>query len=189
MRGKDAFLGGSSSLYCEYPIDLNDIIEMVMIVKRSTRGCSWLRFGSHLSTLAHHIDGINLHRTSRRFPTSLPPAAAALWNISPAVRSLCQCLDLISGGVVLVLVPDEPRSAGFLSQKQRVVAVWRTTRNVVGVKTPRYSWPEGLEAVGDVKVWFTLVLELALGIVLGGVTGSMTSLRTDRGSLGFRYCS
>ncbi|KAI7232704.1 MFS general substrate transporter [Hortaea werneckii] len=85
-------------------------------------------------------------------------------------------LNFVWGVVFLLLVPDQPANARFLSHEEKLVAVWRTSKNLVGIKNPHFNRKQAVEAFCDVKVWLTTVLGLAPGIILGGVTNFMTSL-------------
>ncbi|RMY85031.1 hypothetical protein D0864_07409 [Hortaea werneckii] len=85
-------------------------------------------------------------------------------------------LNFVWGVVFLLLVPDQPANARFLSHEEKLVAVWRTSKNLVGIKNPHFNRKQAVEAFCDVKVWLTTILGLAPGIILGGVTNFMTSL-------------
>ncbi|KAI7460676.1 MFS general substrate transporter [Hortaea werneckii] len=85
-------------------------------------------------------------------------------------------LNFVWGVVFLLLVPDQPSNARFLSHEEKLVAVWRTSKNLVGIKNPHFNRKQAVEAFCDVKVWLTTILGLAPGIILGGVTNFMTSL-------------
>lgn len=78
--------------------------------------------------------------------------------------------------IFLLFVPDSPADARFLSHGEKVVATWRTSRNMVGVKTTQYKPSQILEAFLDFKVWCTTILGAAAGIIVGGVTNFMTAI-------------
>lgn len=85
-------------------------------------------------------------------------------------------LNFVWGVVFLLLVPDQPANARFLSHEEKLVAVWRISKNLVGIKNPHFNRKQAVEAFCDLKVWLTTILGLAPGMILGGVTNFMTSL-------------
>lgn len=85
-------------------------------------------------------------------------------------------LNFAWGVVFLLIMPDEPARARFLNHEQKVVAVWRVAKNMVGLKEPHSKRCQVYEAMTDPKVWIITLLGLGIGIPLGGVTTFMSSL-------------
>lgn len=73
-------------------------------------------------------------------------------------------------------IPDTPANARFLSHKQRVVAIWRVSKNMVGIKTKQFNYPQVWEAVLDPKVLALTLIGAITGIINGGVSNFASSL-------------
>jgi MFS family permease len=86
------------------------------------------------------------------------------------------CVNFVWATVFLLLTPDSPTTAKFLTHKQRVVAVHRVSENMVGVKTKQYKPKQILEALTDAKVILLFLMGLASGIINGGVSNFASSL-------------
>ncbi|KAK3676950.1 hypothetical protein LTR78_003155 [Recurvomyces mirabilis] len=78
--------------------------------------------------------------------------------------------------VFLLFMPDSATNAKFLSHKQKVVAVDRVSKNMVGVKTKQYKPKQIVEALLDVKVWTLVLIGMATGIINGGVSNFGSAL-------------
>lgn len=86
-------------------------------------------------------------------------------------------------GVVIVLyLPDGPHNGKMFSKYERVVAVWRISRNQTGLKNSKFQWHQVKEALLDPKTYLLLVMASAFGILNGGVANFMSALI---GGLGF----
>jgi len=73
-------------------------------------------------------------------------------------------------------MPDSAHNARFLTHKQKVIAIDRISKNMVGTKTKQYNPQQVVEAFLDVKVWSLTLMGLATGVVNGGVSNFGTSL-------------
>lgn len=80
------------------------------------------------------------------------------------------------GFVILLYLPDGPHNAKCLTEYERVVAVWRVSRNKTGVKDPKVQPYQFKEALLDVKTWILLVAAAATGILNGGVANFASAL-------------
>ena len=73
-------------------------------------------------------------------------------------------------------MPDSAANAKFLNHKQKVVAVDRISKNMVGVKTKQYKPKQIWETLLDVKVWALVLIGMASGIINGGVSNFGSAL-------------
>ncbi|KUJ19341.1 MFS allantoate transporter [Mollisia scopiformis] len=80
------------------------------------------------------------------------------------------------GFVILLYLPDGPHNAKMLTEYERVVAVWRVSKNRTGVKDPKILRYQIKEALFDVKTWLLLIGAACVGILNGGVTNFASSL-------------
>ena len=78
--------------------------------------------------------------------------------------------------VFLWFMPDSPATAKFLTHKQRIVAVHRVSKNMIGVKTKQYKPAQILEVFTDIKVLAIAIIGLACGVINGGVSNFASAL-------------
>ena len=76
----------------------------------------------------------------------------------------------------LILTPDSPSTAKFLTHKEKVVAINRIATNMIGVKNAHFQTKQSLEALTDPKVWCLTLIGLACGIINGGVSNFSSAL-------------
>lgn len=79
-------------------------------------------------------------------------------------------MTLTWGGVLLLLLPDTPSTARWLTTEQRELAVDRIRSNQTGMKDNHYKWGQVWEALTDIKVWLLVLYTLANSIPNGGYT-------------------
>lgn len=85
-------------------------------------------------------------------------------------------LNFVCGGIFLMLMPDSPSSARFLTHRQKVVAVRRVAENMIGVKTKQIKPRQALENIYDFKVLCCAGIGIACGVINGGVSNFASSL-------------
>lgn len=79
-------------------------------------------------------------------------------------------MTLVWAGVLLLLLPDTPATARWLSPEQRETAVNRIRSNQTGLKNNQYKWCQVWEAVTDIKIWLLVLYMLANSIPNGAYT-------------------
>ncbi|TNY23534.1 permease of the major facilitator superfamily [Rhodotorula diobovata] len=79
-------------------------------------------------------------------------------------------LTVVLGIVLLVFLPDSPRTARFLSEPDRALAVERIKGNQTGIGNKTHKWPQVKEALLDPLTWLYCLYSVALSIFNGGVT-------------------
>ncbi|TQS31911.1 hypothetical protein Golomagni_07795, partial [Golovinomyces magnicellulatus] len=70
---------------------------------------------------------------------------------------------------IFFLMPDEPRSAWFLSKTDREKAIIRVRENMTGIKSNKFEWYQCREAIMDVSAWLLVLIQLSGQIANGGV--------------------
>jgi MFS family permease len=78
--------------------------------------------------------------------------------------------------VISLYLPDGPHNAKMLTEYERIVAVWRISKNKTGIKHTKLLPYQMKEAVTDLKTWLVLLSGAALGILNGSVTTFMSTL-------------
>ncbi|OAA59064.1 allantoate permease [Niveomyces insectorum RCEF 264] len=91
-------------------------------------------------------------------------------------------VSIVWGGVSLVVLPDLPSTARFLTPRQRVLAVDRVARNKQGVKNHHFRWYQARQCARDPKTWILFVMATGAQIPNSALT-SFASIIV--GSFGF----
>jgi MFS family permease len=74
----------------------------------------------------------------------------------------CGLLTVVYAAVVLVLTPDSPMSARYLSERERVIAVERLRANQMGIQSGHWRWDQVWETFYDLKTWCWFVAIVAI---------------------------
>ncbi|KKY24387.1 putative mfs allantoate [Phaeomoniella chlamydospora] len=78
--------------------------------------------------------------------------------------------------VILMFLPDGPHNGKMFSEYERVVAVWRISRNKTGVKHTKFLGYQAKEALLDPKTLLYILMGLCYGILNGSVANFMSAL-------------
>ncbi|PWY65694.1 MFS general substrate transporter [Aspergillus heteromorphus CBS 117.55] len=72
---------------------------------------------------------------------------------------------------LLILLPDSPKKAIFLTKPERAIAVQRTLRNKTGVLDEGlFKWDQAWQAVRDPQTWFLVLYTFCVNLCNGGIT-------------------
>ena len=85
-------------------------------------------------------------------------------------------LTVVLGLAVLFFLPDSVRSARFLSDDDRLLAVRRVKSNQTGVGSKKHQWYQVKEALLDPLTWLYCLYALAVNIFNGAVTSFFSIL-------------
>lgn len=98
-------------------------------------------------------------------------------------------LSLVGGLYALIMLPDLPSKAKFLTERERVVAVQRVAANRQGVKNSHFSRHQAMQTLTDPKTWILFVMAVGAQVPNSALT-SFTSLIIKSfgfGTLGTQY--
>lgn len=70
-------------------------------------------------------------------------------------------LGLVWAGVLWKFMPDTPMTAGFLNERERLIAVERLRENRTGIRNPTFKKDQFIEAFTDPKVWYGFFYSIA----------------------------
>jgi MFS family permease len=136
------------------------------------RMCVFLAFNG-MATMIGALLGYGLgHATS----SALKP-----WKLIFLVIGL---LNLVWSLVFLYVMPDSPADARFLTHRQKLVAIHRVSKNMIGVKTKEFKSYQAVEALIDVKVIAIALIGLGCGVINGGVSNFASALIKGYGFTG-----
>lgn len=80
------------------------------------------------------------------------------------------------GFVIYLYLPDGPHNAKMLTEYERVVAVWRISRNQTGLKEPKIVPAQIKEALLDPRQWLLYLMAICYGILNGGVANFLAAI-------------
>ncbi|KAJ3536996.1 hypothetical protein NM208_g6490 [Fusarium decemcellulare] len=81
----------------------------------------------------------------------------------------CGLLTVLWSVVVLVLMPDSPMEAKYLTEREKLIAVERLRANQMGVASRHWRWNHLWETFTDLKTWCWFILIVAISIASGGI--------------------
>lgn len=85
-------------------------------------------------------------------------------------------MTFVWGFVIIIYLPDGPHNAKMLTEYERVVAVWRVSKNQMGIKEHRFNRAQMKEAFLDGRTYLLLAMGACTGILNGGVANFISSL-------------
>ncbi|XHG03982.1 hypothetical protein AWENTII_007265 [Aspergillus wentii] len=92
-------------------------------------------------------------------------------------------LGTITAGISLflvVLLPDTPKGAIFLTKTERAIAVQRTLKNKTGVlDAGAFKWDQAWKAVKDPQTWFLVLYTFSVNLCNGGITSVCPPIYTE----------
>lgn len=71
---------------------------------------------------------------------------------------------------MLLILPDVPSRAFFLSKEDGERAILRVQDNMTGIKNSKIKWSQVREALTDPKAWILVLMQLCSNIPNGGVS-------------------
>lgn len=92
------------------------------------------------------------------------------------VIQIVGALTIAWGFVILLYLPDGPHNAKMLTDYERVVAVWRVSKNQMGIKDSKIKPHQIKEALLDGRCYLLFLTGVGLGILNGGVTNFMSAI-------------
>ncbi|KAF9873096.1 allantoate permease [Colletotrichum karsti] len=82
----------------------------------------------------------------------------------------CGLLTVSYSFIVLILMPDSPMSAKYLTEREKVIAVERLRANQMGMQSGHWRWDHVWETFMDLKTWCWFILIIAISIASGGIS-------------------
>ncbi|KAI0810240.1 major facilitator superfamily domain-containing protein [Xylaria sp. FL0064] len=81
----------------------------------------------------------------------------------------CGVLTFLYGITFLILMPDSPMEAKYLSEREQLIAVERLRANQMGVASRKWRWDHALETLLDLKTWLWFLIMTSISIASGGI--------------------
>lgn len=99
------------------------------------------------------------------------------WTIYQAAGFRWQALFILYGGVTSVIgaicffyLAQSPTDAWWLTEEEKLIALERVRDNKTGTEVWRFNWSQLKEAFLDIRFWIIFLLDVSLGLPLGGVS-------------------
>lgn len=104
--------------------------------------------------------------------------AYGIGNIKADAVTSWQLLFLVLGAItafisffLIVLLPDSPKKAIFLTKPERAIAMHRTLANKTGVADEgSFRWDQAWQAIRDPQTWFLVLYTFSVNLCNGGIT-------------------
>ncbi|KAK1750040.1 major facilitator superfamily domain-containing protein [Echria macrotheca] len=98
---------------------------------------------------------------------------------------LCGLLTVLYSFIVLLLMPDSPMEAKYLTEREKLIAVERLRANQMGVASREWRWAHVWETFLDPKTWCWFVAIIAISIASGGISTFGSLIVKDFGYTNF----
>ncbi|OAL25004.1 hypothetical protein AYO20_10538 [Fonsecaea nubica] len=85
-------------------------------------------------------------------------------------------MTFLWGFVIVVYLPDGPHNARMLTEHERMVAVWRVSKNQMGIKHHKIVVGHLKEAVLDPKTYLVILMGTCTGLLNGAVANFFSAL-------------
>ncbi|KEF54402.1 uncharacterized protein A1O9_09568 [Exophiala aquamarina CBS 119918] len=99
--------------------------------------------------------------------------AVSSWKL---IYLIVGALTFVWGFVIIVYLPDGPHNAKMLTEYERMVAVWRVSKNQMGIKHRVINRAQIKEALLDGRTYLLLAMGACTGILNGSVANFASSL-------------
>lgn len=80
------------------------------------------------------------------------------------------------GLIAMYILPSNPKTVVFFSEKEKIVSVWRVANNHTGIKHNKFLRHQVVEAAKDPKVYCIAIQQLCIGILNGAVSNFFSAL-------------
>lgn len=78
--------------------------------------------------------------------------------------------SITTGIIALLLLPDLPSTAKFLTERERAIAVDRVAVNRQGVKNHHFKWYQVWQAAEDPKTWLLFIMAVGAQVPNSALT-------------------
>ncbi|KAF2128220.1 MFS allantoate transporter-like protein [Dothidotthia symphoricarpi CBS 119687] len=97
----------------------------------------------------------------------------------------CGLLTVVYSLVVLVLMPDSPMKAKYLTEREKIIAIERLRANQMGIQSGHWRWDQVWETFYDFKTWCWFLAIVAISIASGGISTFGSLIIKDFGYTNF----
>ncbi|KAI1870949.1 hypothetical protein JX265_005989 [Neoarthrinium moseri] len=97
----------------------------------------------------------------------------------------CGCLTVLFGLAFILMMPDSPMEAKYLSEREKLIATERVRANQMGVASRKWRWDHVLETLTDLKTWMWFILIVSISIPSGGFSSFGSLIIKDFGYQSF----
>ena len=67
-------------------------------------------------------------------------------------------LTIVIGLLIIVVMPDDPMTANWLSEAEKTVAIQRVAVNQTGIQNKHFKWSHIKELALDMQIWLLAIL-------------------------------
>ncbi|KAF9870869.1 hypothetical protein CkaCkLH20_11541 [Colletotrichum karsti] len=89
---------------------------------------------------------------------------------------ICGLVTVAVGITVIVVLPDNPMSAKFLSAEEKVWAIERLRANQTGVENKHFKWPQFIECFTDPQTYLLALITISSNVPNGAVSSFQATI-------------
>ncbi|KAK2050899.1 allantoin permease [Colletotrichum caudatum] len=89
---------------------------------------------------------------------------------------VCGLMTIAVGVTVVLVLPDNPMSARFLSQEEKVWAIERLRENQTGVENKHFKWPQFIECFTDPQTYLLALITIASNVPNGAISSFQATI-------------
>lgn len=89
---------------------------------------------------------------------------------------VCGLLTIVVGITVILILPDNPMSAKFLSRQEKVWAIERIRANQTGIENKHFKWQQSVECFMDPQTWFLSLITICSSVPNGAISSYQATI-------------
>uniref|UniRef100_L2FC95 Allantoate permease n=1 Tax=Colletotrichum fructicola (strain Nara gc5) TaxID=1213859 RepID=L2FC95_COLFN len=89
---------------------------------------------------------------------------------------ICGLVTVAVGITVIVVLPDNPMNAKFLSPEEKVWAIERLRANQTGVENKQFKWPQFIECFADPQTYLLAMITITSNVPNGAVSSFQATI-------------
>ncbi|GKT57962.1 allantoate permease [Colletotrichum tofieldiae] len=89
---------------------------------------------------------------------------------------ICGLITIAIGVTVILVLPDNPMSARFLSQEEKIWAIERLRENQTGVENKHFKWPQFIECFTDPQTYLLALITISSNVPNGAVSSFQATI-------------
>lgn len=89
---------------------------------------------------------------------------------------LCGLITIVVGITVILILPDNPMSARFLSRQEKIWAIERIRSNQTGIENKQFKWQQSVECFMDPQTWFISLITILSSVPNGAISSYQATI-------------
>ncbi|GJC96337.1 Major facilitator superfamily transporter [Colletotrichum higginsianum IMI 349063] len=89
---------------------------------------------------------------------------------------ICGLITIAIGATVIMVLPDNPMTARFLSREEKIWAIERLRGNQTGVENKHFKWPQFIECFTDPQTYLLALITISSNVPNGAVSSFQATI-------------